>query len=105
MLLAPMSLFAAFKKAGDGVVLGLRDPETVFGHDGSLAGDVLAPESFVRREPCSCIFVAFGTVGRAVGSHEVQRVTGEILALIGAKLLCALLPGVTEGDDVVDLDV
>ena len=99
-----MSLFAAFKKAGDGVALGLRDPETVFGLDGSLAGNVLAPESFVRRKPRCCIFVTFGTVGGAVGRQEIQWVVGEFLALVGIELLCALPPCIAESDDVVDLN-
>jgi hypothetical protein len=102
---AVTGLLAAFENADNCVVLGLRDPETVFGIDGSLAGDVLASESWIWRKPCSCIFVTFGTVGRAIGGHEIQRVVGEFLALVSIELLCALLPGIAEGNDMVDLDI
>jgi hypothetical protein len=83
----------------------LSDPETVFGFDGGLAGDVLASEGLVWRQPGGCIFVALCTVGGAIGSHEVQCIIGEFLALVCVELLRALLPGVAEGDNVVDLDV
>jgi hypothetical protein len=47
----------------------------------------------------------FGTVGRAVGGHEVQGVVGEFPTLVGVQLLCALLPGIAERNEVVDLDI
>ena len=83
----------------------LCDPETVFRLDGGLAGDVLASESSVWRQPRGCVFIAFGTVGGAVSSHEIERVVSKFLALVGVELLGALLPRIAEGNDVVDLDI
>jgi hypothetical protein len=45
----------------------------------------------------------FGTIGGAVCGHPIQRVVGELPALLGTKLLGAFLPGIAKGDDVVDL--
>lgn len=85
-------------------MLSLGDPEAVFVFDRDLAGDVLAAEGFVRGEPGGGVAVGFLLVGGAVGGEEVKRVGGELVALVFGELLGALLPGIGEGDDMVDLD-
>lgn len=85
-------------------MFSLGDPEAVFVFDGNLAGDVLAAEGFVGGEPGGGVTVGFLLVGGAVDGEEIERVGGELVALIFGEALGALLPGVREGDDVVDLD-
>ncbi|GAB3273710.1 hypothetical protein GCM10027449_11380 [Sinomonas notoginsengisoli] len=89
--------------AGDGIVLGLRDPEAVGGLHRDPAGDVRAAEGGVRRQPGGGVAVALLLIGGPVGGLEVERVVGAGHALGVGELLGALLPGVGEGDDVVDL--
>ena len=85
-------------------MLGLGDPEAVFIFDRDLAGDVLAAEGFVRGEPGGGVAVGFLLVGGAVDGEEVERVGSELVALVFGQVLGALLPGVGESDDMVDLD-
>lgn len=105
MLMVASWLLANLQDAGDGVVLGLRDPETVFHFDCCLPLDIFTPESLVRRKPCGGILVTFRAVCGAVGCHEIQWVVRELFALICAQLLGTLLPCVAERDDVVNLDI
>lgn len=84
-------------------MLGLGDPEAVFIFDRDLAGDVLAAEGFVGREPGGGVAVGLLLVGAAVYGDEVQGVGGKVVAFVFWEGLSAFLPGVREGDDVVDL--
>ena len=68
-----------------------------------LVGDVGAPEGLVRRQPGGGVAVALLLVRRPVDGEEVDRVVGEVDPLRLRQPLRTGLPGVAEGDDVVDL--
>jgi hypothetical protein len=91
--------------ARDRVVLGPGDPRLIVRLDGDLAGDVVTAEALVRRQPGGGVPVTLGAVGRRVDAQQVQRVVGKTDAALVAPLLRALLPRVTERDDVVDVDL
>lgn len=95
---------AGVEDALDGVVFGLGDPEVVFVFDVDLAGDELATEGAMGGEPRGGVVVAFLHVCYAVDGEEVEGVVVEGAALLRGELLSAFLPGVAEGDDVVDVD-
>ena len=78
-------------------------PEAVFEFDGDLASDVLTAEGLVGGEPGGGVAVGFLLVGGTVDGEEIERVGGKVETLVGRELLY-LLPGVGEGDDVVDLE-
>ena len=96
---------AGVEHAADRVLLGGGDRERVLALDGDLAGDVGAAERLVRRQPGGGVPVALAAVGVRVDGEQVQRVVGERDALGCGPLLRALLPGVRERDDVVDVDL
>ena len=54
-----------------GKFFGWRDPEFVFILHGDLAGDVLASESLIARQPSVGGLVGFFLVSRAVNGEEV----------------------------------
>ena len=76
----------------DGVVFGLGHPEPVFGLDRDLAGDVVAAERPVRRQPGRGVPVALGGVGGPVDGEQVQRVVVELTPFVLVHLLGAFLP-------------
>lgn len=65
----------------------------------------MAAERFVGRKPGGGVGGTLVLVRGAVRSHQVERIVGQLLALPGRQLLGALLPGVAQGHDVVDLHV
>ena len=72
--------------------------------DGDLAGDVLAVEGLVGREPGGGILVAFLHICRSVDGEKIKGVVGKSFPGGRIEVLSALLPGVGESDDVVYLD-
>ena len=87
-----------------GRFFGWGDPEDVFVADGDLAGNVLAVKRFVGREPFGGVLVGFLLVGGAIDGEEVQWILAESFALGFFEFFGAGLPGIGQGDDVVDLD-
>ncbi len=85
-------------------MFGLGGPEAVFEFDGDLASDVLTAEGLVGGEPGGGVAVGFLLVGGTVDGEEIERVGGKVETLVGRELLGPFLPGVGEGDDVVDLE-
>ena len=75
----------------------------IFRFDGDLSSDVLATKRFVRGQPGCRISVALGLICRTIDCHEVERIVGKLFTLLSGNLLCALLPGVTQRHDMVDL--
>ena len=89
---------------GHRVVLCPGNPKAVRGLHRNLPGNVFAPKALVRRQPRGCVAVALIHVGRTVCRLQVQGVIGEGCPLLYGQLLCALLPGVAKGNNMVDLD-
>lgn len=83
---------------------GRIDPEPVRGFDQDLHHAVGAVEPVVRREPGSGIRGPLLLVRGAVDGNQVRAVVGESQRLGGGPMPGALAPGVSECDDVVDLD-
>lgn len=84
-------------------MLSLGDPEVIFVFHGDLAGDVLAAEGFVFRKPGGSVAVGLLLIGTRVDGEEIERVSGEGVAFFAGELLSAFLPGIGEGDDMVNL--
>src|SRR5699024_11912760 len=87
--------------AGHGQVVGRQHVHVGRGVPalGDIAGGVPVPV------PLGDGVVALGHVRRGVDGDEVGRIVGEAPSLLAAPVLRAGVPGVAEGDDVVDLHV
>ena len=88
---------------GHGVLLRRGHPEAVVAPSPPSAGRRRRSGRRVRRQPGGCVAVALALVQRAVDGEQVQRVVGEEPSRRAVQLLRALLPGVGQRDDMVDL--
>src|SRR6478735_9936231 len=64
----------------------------------------MAADCRVLWKPGSGVTRTLLLVGGAVRCDEVQRIIGQALAFLGREPLGSLLPGVTQGHHMVDLD-
>ena len=88
---------------GDRIVFGLRHPQPVGGFHVDYPRNVGAAVGLVGRQPRCGVAIALLLVDRRGGGLQVDRVVGEVAASGRVPLLCALLPGVRQRNDVVDL--
>ncbi len=95
---------AGGKDPCDGFLLAPGDPQVVADLYGDLNRHVGTAERLVGWQPAGRVGVALLLVGRPGYSQQFEWVVGHVRADGQAQLLRPGLPGVAEGDDMVDLD-
>ena len=81
-----------------------RNPEPVGGFDRNLPCDEFAAERHVGRQPGVGVAESLVEVGFCANGKQVARIVGEIAAALLVPVAGALVPGVRQRDDVLDLD-
>lgn len=74
------------------------------GFDAYPVFEVAARVVLICRKPFEGCFGPLASIVAAIGDHEIRRVIGECFFLFCAPIFAALLKGVLEGNEVIDVD-